>query len=327
MRAARQALDAARPSLPVLGPGSSAADSGAVTQVWTAVHNALRALAGTSQLDGQELVRELRQRDWLTLNEAHALIDGFTAAERLKSGDVAEADVTMIRLAHDGLADALDRAASGADARPQMSSAASSATEGTPGSPAATHVPTAGRKSNLLGRVLIGATLVAVLAAGAYWAFGMERVPAELRAGRAAYAAGDVATAANQFTVAAAKYPALAEPHIFLGRIARESGNTRLASEALRRAIDLEPGNALAHREMASYLLLNGQLDLARAFYERAIRINPTDTTALGYMGCTLMRLGNPAVAVRFLQRAGSGPWDACARNAQPLAAPPGSVQ
>jgi Flp pilus assembly protein TadD len=298
------------------------------------VHATLRSLAGTSQLDGQDLVRELRQRDLLTLSEAHALIDGFTTAERLRGEDGATAtgaaDAEIIRLAHDSLADAIDRAESGSSSRAQPAAdkgnVPPSASDSEP--LAATQVPVGGgSKTNMLGRVLVGVVLLAALAALGYWALG-TRDPAELRAGRAAYAAGDKARAANQFTVAAAKYPKLAEPYIFLGRIARENGNFRLASEALRRAVDLEPNNALAHRELASYLLVNDQPDLARAFYERAIRLDPNDRTALGFMGCTLMRLGNPAVAVRFLQRAGPGAWDSCAQNASPIPpvpqAPPG---
>ncbi len=330
LRAARQALNGARPAIESIGPGAKRVDATAANTVWDAVHSALHALAGSSQLDGQDLVRELRQRELLTLSEAHALIDAFTTAERLNGGaeSVDASDTEVIRVAYDSLADALERAESGTPSRTQSVNAAGASAQAQAGSPLpATQVPTNDRRSNLLGRVLIGVLLLAIVGGGAYWAIAGRRDPAELRAGRVAYASGDRATAASQFSLAAAKYPELAEPHIFLGRIARESGNLQMASIALRRAVDLEPGNPLAHRELASYLLVNGQLDLARAFYERAIRLDPTDRTALGFMGCTLMRLGNPAVAVRFLQRAGSGPWDSCAQILPPQPVPPGAVQ
>ena len=92
--------------------------------------------------------------------------------------------------------------------------------------------------------------------------------------------------------------------------------------------MELEPGNPLAHRELAAYLLASLQLELARAFYQRAIELDPADTVALGWMACTLHRLGRYDLAARFAQRAGAGAWQEClAVSAAPLqpapAAPP----
>ena len=92
------------------------------------------------------------------------------------------------------------------------------------------------------------------------------------------------------------------------------------ASSKLRRAVELEPANYLAHRELAAYLLSTGQAELARSFYQRAIELNPADKVSLGYMACALHRLGRTDLAVRFFQRAGPGEWDSC------KATPPGPL-
>ena len=70
-RAARAALDAARSSferLSILDDPS--AISAGVSEAWTQAEGVLRALIGSTTLSGQELVRELRQRDMVTLSEA-----------------------------------------------------------------------------------------------------------------------------------------------------------------------------------------------------------------------------------------------------------------
>ena len=82
------------------------------------------------------------------------------------------------------------------------------------------------------------------------------------------------------------------------------------ARERLVRAIQLEPNNAVAQREMGTVLFLSGNFDVARRFYDRAIRLDPRDRLAQGMMGCTLVRLGRPDLGVNFLRRAGQGDWN-----------------
>jgi hypothetical protein len=74
---------------------------------------------------------------------------------------------------------------------------------------------------------------------------------------------------------------------------------------------------------MGNLLFLTGSYDLARNFYVRAVQRNPSDRAAMGYLGCTLVRLGRAAEAQGFLQRAGAGAWSACAQQA-PAVPPPG---
>jgi hypothetical protein len=56
-----------------------------------------------------------------------------------------------------------------------------------------------------------------------------------------------------------------------------------------------------------------GNYDVARRFYIRALQHDASDRNALGYLGCTMVRLGRPQEAMTFLRRAGQGPWSACA--------------
>ena len=51
------------------------------------------------------------------------------------------------------------------------------------------------------------------------------------------------------------------------------------------KAIELDPQNALALREMGSYLLAKGDFDLARAFYVRALTADQIVVT-VREMGC-----------------------------------------
>jgi tetratricopeptide (TPR) repeat protein len=321
-RAARSALDAAQPALDRLGRANEPGEIGSwIQEAWGHTERALQALAGTTALSGQGLVHELRQRNLLTLGEAHALVDYLAAVERCRRSDytATAGDSGAAREGNDRVVELIERGG-----QPQV--------KGPHTAPA--DVPAAGglqpvlpdvqpRRSNLLGRALLGGAVVILLTAGGYFAFAFSREPGELRRGRAAFAAGDRLTAKNAFSAAAGAHPELAEPHVYLGRMAREEGDFATANRELLRAVQLEPLNALTHRELAAYLLATNQLALARAFYERAIRLAPDDKNALGFMGCTLARMGRFDLAPRFLQRAGPGSWQACAASAQPPSPPP----
>src|SRR5512139_4226875 len=111
-RAARVALDAARSAVAQLNPAAGADDTAAtVIEAWEAVEQALRALAGTSALSGQPLLRELRQRELLSLGEAHALIDFGALAERARAHDYSPVarDVETARHAVDELGFVVER--------------------------------------------------------------------------------------------------------------------------------------------------------------------------------------------------------------------------
>lgn len=303
---ARLSMDLLRAAVARLDRSANPSEAGAaLREAWTAAEEALQRLAGSGTLTGQALLRELRGRDLLSLTEAHAIVDLGALAEKVGAGHAPT--TPEIDAARQSFASVLQVIERRGGPRPQ----AAPATSAEPAPAPVIDVPPTARR-NILGRVLVGAAVVAVVGGATWAAWAFQREPAELRRGRASYAAGDRLTARNAFSAASGRHPELAEPLIYLGRISREEGDLPSAREYLRRAIALEPANPLGHRELAGVLLASGRPDVARPFYERAIRLAPEDRTALGYMGCTLMQLGRPDLAQRFLSRAGQGPWGGC---------------
>jgi tetratricopeptide (TPR) repeat protein len=133
-----------------------------------------------------------------------------------------------------------------------------------------------------------------------------------LQQGVDAYTRGQREVAVNAFNKAVRENAHAALPHVYLARMAREVGNLTLASQELQLALEAEPANAIALREMGANLLTQGNYELARRFYVRAVQADPNDKTSQGYLGCTLMRLNRASEATSFLNRAGPGPWSNC---------------
>jgi tetratricopeptide (TPR) repeat protein len=135
------------------------------------------------------------------------------------------------------------------------------------------------------------------------------------------YQKGQREAAVGEFTKAARDNPNDPLPHVYLSRMAREVGNMTVAGEEAQQAVKLGPNNAIALRELGLYLLNAGNYDLARRFLVRAIEADNTDKMSMGYLGCTMMRLGRPTEAQTWLNRAGPGDWSRCA--AAPAGQPP----
>lgn len=329
-RAARAAFDAARAAFERLTSASDAPDVAAsIVEAWDGTESALRALAGTEALAGVAVVRELRQRNLLALDDAHAFVDFHAAAERSRDPNYipTAGDVDAARAGGDRMQRVLARDIDVVEPPPApyagpISTPPSARPTPNP-APAAPSAVAPAVRSNALAVALVVLAAAIVIAAGAYYFRLFSGHPDALRTARAAFAAGDRVTARNAFAAAAGEQPTLAEPHIYLGRIARDEGNHPAAIAELRRAVELEPDNYLAHRELAAYLLSTGQFELARSFYQRAIELAPDDKVSLGYMGCTLLRLGRGDLAQRFFQRAGPGEWNACQAAFSPGAMPP----
>jgi tetratricopeptide (TPR) repeat protein len=330
-RAALAALDQARPAIGRLDlardPEDLAAD---IIEGWQAAETALRSLIGSASLTGQPLIREVRQRELLTLDQAHALVEFSAAHERAQRTDYrpSNSDIAAARTGYQQLEAALrqERPA------PQAAPAAAAASTPSAAAPApevgAPAFPVTGRRRGFPLIALIGILVVlAGIGGGIY--FFMGRSGGALQKGITAYSNGDKTGARNAFAEAIRDDPKDADPHIYLGRMAREEGDATTAVRELQTAIQLEPNNGTAQREMGAHLLAQatGQmsggnlpgalqsLNLARNFYIRAVQLNPEDRTAQGYLGCVLMRLGRAQEANSFWQRSGPGPWTQC----QPL--------
>jgi tetratricopeptide (TPR) repeat protein len=69
---------------------------------------------------------------------------------------------------------------------------------------------------------------------------------------------------------------------------------------------------------MGAYLYQVGSYDLARKFYVRAVSANPDDPASMGYLGCTLIRLGRIDEGERWITRAGPGVWTSCVSASTP---------
>lgn len=324
-RAALGAVDRVRPVVAGLvrtKPNEELAAD--LSRAWDLTEVALRALLGGSTATGQGLVRELRTRELLTLEQAHALLNFHGARDRagLPGYQVVAADVASAREA----VAALDQALGGTVSSDALGAPPPLPPPG-PASPAAATVPTyepavpQGRSRGVPPWMVLALILVVVvvLPVLGWWAYTNARGGGMAHA-QELYAAGQRDAARLAFAEVARDNPDLALPHVYLARIAREQNDIATAQQELQEAIRLDQGSALAQREMGSLMLATGNPELARRFYTRALQIDPTDRVAMGYMGCALIRLNRPDVAARFLDRAGPGEWTACV----PPAAPPG---
>lgn len=159
--------------------------------------------------------------------------------------------------------------------------------------------------------ILAGAALVLLIAAGIWFAFSRSGGDG-LNAGIEAMQNGQRERARGEFARAVKEDPNAATPHVFLARLAREESDLATARAQLDTALRLEPKNSIALREMGLILFASRQYDLARRFFVRAIQANPEDRASQGYLGCTMMRLNRVQEGTTWINKAGSGSWEAC---------------
>lgn len=315
-RAALDAVHAARPIVARLSAARDKEDLAAdIIDAWSAVETGLRSLVGGSTLTGQMLIRELRQRHFLTLEQANALAEFHAARERAGRTDYAptEGDINatrdaFLKLETGLMGDPLPGRPSGAAVAPVAAAAAPApvATDylvATPSGRPGWLIPVLG----ILGLILVGGL--------AWWGLAGRS-----GGGSAAYDQGVVAfqegrkeAAEASFRKASTDAPTDPMPHVYLSRLERERGNLSNANAEAVKAVQLGPDNGAALRELASVLFASQQFDPARTFYIRAIKADSTDRTSQGYLGCSLVRLGRLDEGARWLARAGTGAWSACA--------------
>jgi tetratricopeptide (TPR) repeat protein len=316
------ALAPARPLVARVDPSQHSEEIAAdLLDIWNATEVALRALLGGSALSGQPLIQELRQRNLISIDQAHALLDFLAARDRVKRTEYrpTSADINAARDAYNKLDQGLrDEAAS---ATPGVTATAA----GAPAPPSVAPTPVPPPKRSRIPWFPIGALLLVLIAGGAAWYFFERGGPsAAMRRGMEAYRGGRLALARTEFQDAANARPEDPYPHIWLGRVARDQGDFATAGREITRAVQLDQRNYQAHRELGSYFLTIRNYDAARRAFVRALEIQPRDRTSLGYLGCSLIRLGRVDEGQRFLARAGQGPWMSCAPPAPPAA--PGAL-
>lgn len=166
--------------------------------------------------------------------------------------------------------------------------------------------------------LIVAAVLLLAAAGFGGWRYTQWRAQPEnnaaVRRGLERWQARDLAGAETEFTAAVTAIPNRALPRIYLARVRRERGNLPGALQEAVRAAQLEPNNALALREAGSVFLTAGDNDRARRLFVRALRANPGDQASMGWLACSLQRLGELEQARRWAGRAGAGPWAACIR-------------
>jgi tetratricopeptide (TPR) repeat protein len=326
------------------GPEDAAAD---IIDLWSSTEKSLRALVGTPDIGGQQLVRVARQGEIITLDQAHSLLEFLAARDRVNRtsytptpGDIEAArnGFGAMESAASGNSSPAAQASSGpaspyappvAGAVPYMRSKAdqdavaarSVPNEETPATPLAA-TPSRLRGTPLWLKLGIPLLILLLIAAGYYMMAGRNGGQSSLNAGITAMQNGQRETARQDFAQAARDNDKLAEPHIFLARLSREDGDLATARAQLDEALRLEPKNHVALREMGLVMFASRNYDVARKFFVRAADADPTDRAAQGYLGCTMMRLNRTVEGTNFLNRAGQGAWSACAQPAQ-IVAPP----
>jgi tetratricopeptide (TPR) repeat protein len=339
-RAALEALNSARPLVARLGSSRSSEDVAAdLIEAWTAVETGLRSLVGGSALSGQMLIRELRQRHFLQLEQANALAEFHAARERAARTDYQPTD-SDINAARDaflkleaGLMGAPPPANSFAPASTFAPGGAFAPGGGVPTAPrgstvpmdsvpasaaaipgaAPTAVPIQGTRRRGWVRPLLALLALLVVGGIAWYALAGRSGSAAYDQGVVAYREGRREAAAGAFIKATKDTPNDPMPHVYLARMAREAGRLQTAQEEAVKAVSLGPTNAIALRELASVSFAQQNYDGARRFYLRAVQADTTDRLAMGYLGCSLVRLGRVAEGTKFIQRAGSGSWSSCA--------------
>jgi tetratricopeptide (TPR) repeat protein len=323
-RTAASSLDVVRPVIARLDAARDPEDNAAdILDAWSAAETSLRALLGGSSLSGQALVRELRSRQHLSLDQAHALLEFQAARDRANrpSYQPTALDLDAVRKGFGVLESAV---LGGPTVAPVSAPIAAPPPAAIPdyASPVPPRMSGAWRQSS--SAAVVGGLLFVLLALGGsvVWFFMRDSGGSAEKRGVDLYAQGRREAAKGEFEKAARDDQNNAVPHIYLGRIAREEGDAQGAQRELELAVRLDPTNYLAQRELASHLLAAGKFDLARRFYTRALELKGDDRTSQGFLGCTLVRLGRYDEARRWLDRAGTGDWSACAQQIPPPGAP-----
>jgi len=318
-RSALAALDRARPAIARLDQSRHFEELAAdLMESWSAVETALRSLVGGTTLGGQALIREARQRQLLSFEQANALAEFHAASERAHATDYepTPADISAARDAFLKFETGLmsDQVGAAAPAPIVLN------TEGMRSSPLGAPAPVPPPRDGLepwVKGVLAAVVVLVIVGLGfaAYsqgWFSGRDDA---LQRGIDDYRRGQREAAVGEFTKASRDDPNDPMPHVYLSRMAREVGNMTIAGQEAQTAVKLGPDNAIALRELGLYLLSAGNFDLSRRFLVRAVQADTSDRMAMGYLGCTLTRLGRPTEAQVWYNRAGQGDWSRCAMS------------
>ncbi len=317
---ALEALSAVRPPISRLdrsrSPGELSAD---IAEAWKGTETALRALVGGSVTSGAALIHEARHRHFLTLDQANALA-AFNAVSQRCADTSYHPSGTDINAAREGF-DQFESSLQMAEGAPEHTVPGEAmSTRGLRLSPLGTPrpVPLPPEPQPWWFVAVVSVAVVAVIGAGAFFAWkllGGSSDRATFDGAVALFSQGKKAAARDAFEDIVRRIPDAAEAHVFLARIARESGDLVGAREHATLAVQADPEGVLGLREMAAVLLASRDYELARRFYVRVVDAAPDDLAAQGFLGCTLLKLGRLDEGNRWLERAGPGAWSSCSAS------------
>lgn len=322
-RQAQAALDAARPAIARLDRSRHSEELAAdLIEAWTGVETALRAMCGGTPLSGQALIREARNRHLISFDQANSLAEFQAARERSQDTSYHPSDAD-INAARDGfLKVEASLMAPPVTDTPAATPGEAMSTQGLRMSPlgeaAQVPPPTSGQPWWLIAAVVL---VLAGLGVGAWMLFGRGG-DGSLQKGVEYWQRGQRELAIGEFSRASRDDPKAALPHVYLSRMAREAGNLMLANQEATLAVQAEPNNGTALRELAAVQLASGNYEVARRFYVRALQADPQDRTSQGFLGCTMVKLGRIDEGMKWMSRAGQGSWSGCA----PPMMPPGAM-
>lgn len=128
------------------------------------------------------------------------------------------------------------------------------------------------------------------------------RVHANL--GSLALRARDLDTSEKEFTLALARNPRFVEAMLNLGLIASLRGSRAGAEEWYSKADEADPGLPSTARRVADLYYEEGDYKQALAHYERALTLQPRLFPALVQAGSSARRVGDPARAATYFEKA-----------------------
>lgn len=304
-------LDRSRP------PEELSAD---IIEAWRGTETSLRALLGGSMASGPALIHDARQRHLLTFDQANALasFNGVAARCADPSYQPSDHDLNEVREGFDEFESSLSMVEGALKMTPGEAMSTKGLRASPLGTPRPVPLPPEPQPWWFVGVVALA--VIAVIGAGGFYAWkllGSRGNVAEMNAATELYVQGKAEEARDAFEDVVRKEPNNALAHTYLARIARETGDLKLAKEQATLALQADPKSVTAMREMAAAVLASRDYELARRFYIRVVDAAPDDLASQGYLGCTLLKLGRIDEAQRWLSRAGQGPWSACASNAK----------
>lgn len=259
--------------------------------------DALRLAAfSPDDLSTERVVQALRQRELISLELAGMVHELQAGLERAAAGEprAADADTALAAVAR------LRSDVQTADEAPLRKSAHNAVADQALAE-APQPVPRPRPRRRRAWAIVAGAILL-LIGVGIVSVILMSR-PGELQGGIAAFRAGQMDVAEQEFRGALERDPDNVTALVYLGRIYRREGRYEEAAGVLRQAARIAPDDPGVRRELGHLFLELGRPEAAADEYQRALEIEPD--RAVTWIGMIrALRAANDPRADEYLQRA-----------------------